>query len=74
MINNNKKIPKVKTQLDEKSKKADDKRKESLQKMNKSYDLQKSMIKNALAGIVSLARDLVEYHFRANSIPIIIQN
>lgn len=58
-----KKTPKAKNQLDEKSKKADDKRKESVQKMKKSYDLQKSMIKNALTGVVSFIAKFIQICF-----------
>lgn len=43
----------VKKDLDEKSKKADQKRLESLNKMKNSYNEQKLAIKKALAGVVS---------------------
>lgn len=42
-----------KKELDEKSKKADQKRLESLKKMKNSYNEQKLAIKKALAGVVS---------------------
>lgn len=44
----------VKKELDEKSKKADQKRVESLNKMKNSYNEQKLAIKKALAGVVSV--------------------
>lgn len=44
----------AKKELDEKSKKADQKRIESLKKMKNSYNEQKLAIKNALAGVVRL--------------------
>lgn len=43
-----------KKELDEKSKRADQKRLESLEKMKNSYNEQKQAIKNALAGVVGL--------------------
>lgn len=43
-----------KRELDEKSKKADQKRLESLDKMKNSYNEQKLAIKKALAGVVSV--------------------
>lgn len=49
-----KKAHKTKNELDEKSKKADAKRMESLKKMKNSYDQQKSTIQSALAGVVSI--------------------
>lgn len=44
-----------KKELDEKSKKADQKRLESLKKMKNSYNEQKLAIKKALAGVVSIS-------------------
>lgn len=48
-----KKTDEVKKNFNEKSKKADQKRMESLKKMTDSYNQQKLAIKNALATIVS---------------------
>lgn len=47
-----------KKELDEQSKKADQKRIESLNKMKNSYNEQKMAIKKALAGVVSVISNL----------------
>lgn len=52
-----------KKELDEQSKKADQKRIESLNKMKNSYNEQKMAIKKALAGVVSVIALGMVFHY-----------
>lgn len=52
-----------KKELDEQSKKADQKRIESLNKMKNSYNEQKMAIKKALAGVVSVIALEMVFHY-----------
>lgn len=56
-----------KNELDERSKQADQKRLESLNKMKNSYNEQKLAIKKSLAGVVSIQNGANQMHIMINT-------